>query len=115
MVQTNTCPPGSSAYTIMAGDSLYLISEKLNVPFTLLYAANKGVDPANLQIGQVLCIPPNPCTGNTYPLVIEKGFTLSQIGIWYGLTVEEIIAANPGVEPENLQVGQVLCLPVKKR
>ncbi|MBK7893905.1 MAG: LysM peptidoglycan-binding domain-containing protein [Anaerolineaceae bacterium] len=44
-----------------------------------------------------------------YP--IESGDTLLGIAIQRGTTVEEILALNPGIVPENLQIGQPVILP----
>jgi LysM repeat protein len=42
---------------------------------------------------------------------IQPGDTLSGIAAQYGLTVENILALNPDVNPEALQVGYVLLIP----
>jgi LysM repeat protein len=43
---------------------------------------------------------------------VQSGETVSTIADAYGTTVEAILAANPGLAPEFLQVGQVLKIPV---
>jgi LysM repeat protein len=47
------------------------------------------------------------------PLVhqVLGGDTLSSIAASYNTTVASILAMNPGVEPENLQVGYILLIP----
>ncbi|WP_258360193.1 LysM peptidoglycan-binding domain-containing protein [Moorella sulfitireducens] len=42
---------------------------------------------------------------------IRPGDTFFSIARRFGFTLEAILAANPGVDPNNLQVGQVICLP----
>lgn len=42
---------------------------------------------------------------------VQPGDTLSYIAVRYDTTVEEIIALNPGINPEALPVGQVLLIP----
>jgi LysM repeat protein len=42
---------------------------------------------------------------------VQPGDTLSGIAAQYGLTVEDILALNPDVNPEALQVGYVLLIP----
>jgi len=42
---------------------------------------------------------------------VQEGETLIVIAAAYDTTVEEILALNPGVEPELLQVGQLLLIP----
>ncbi|MGE5507840.1 MAG: serine hydrolase [Chitinophagales bacterium] len=53
----------------------------------------------------------------SYPLcpygiyTIGPGDTLFALAQRSGTTVQEWLAANPGIVPTNLQVGQVICLP----
>lgn len=42
---------------------------------------------------------------------VQPGETLASIAALYETTVEEILALNPGITPELLQVGQVLLIP----
>lgn len=42
---------------------------------------------------------------------VQEGETLSDIAQSYGTTIEEILALNPGITPELLQVNQVLLIP----
>lgn len=44
--------------------------------------------------------------------IVESGDTLSGIAARYGVTVEEIVAENDLENPDVLQVGQVLMIPV---
>ncbi|MBE5979028.1 MAG: LysM peptidoglycan-binding domain-containing protein [Paenibacillaceae bacterium] len=41
---------------------------------------------------------------------ICPGDTLYMIGQMFDTTIDEIMTANPGLDPENLTVGQVICL-----
>jgi LysM repeat protein len=42
---------------------------------------------------------------------IQPGDTLWDLAEMYGTTAEEIEEANPGIEPDNLQIGQVIVIP----
>ncbi len=42
---------------------------------------------------------------------VQFGDTLSSIAVRYDTTVEEIVALNPGINPDALQIGQVLLIP----
>jgi LysM repeat protein len=42
---------------------------------------------------------------------VQPGDTLSSIAARYGITVEDILALNPGVQPEALPTGYVLRIP----
>ncbi len=80
-------------------------------------AINPGIDPNNLRIGQVICIPekdkPIPdCDGMYY--VVRAGDTLYSIAMRYNVTVTDLIDANPGIDPNNLRIGQIICIPKGK-
>jgi LysM repeat protein len=45
--------------------------------------------------------------------VVEKGQTLSLIAEGFGTTVPKILAANPGLKPNLLRVGQKLIIPAE--
>jgi LysM repeat protein len=53
---------------------------------------------------------PTPSSlGQTY--VVQSGDIPETIAAQFGITTEALLAANPGVNPNNLQVGQVLIIP----
>jgi LysM repeat protein len=45
--------------------------------------------------------------------VVKSGDTFGRIAPQFGVTVAEIVAANPGVDPRRLRVGQKLIIPKK--
>lgn len=51
------CPQGTMSYTIRSGDTLYLLANRYNTTVEAIMRANPGIDPYNLRIGQVICIP----------------------------------------------------------
>ena len=105
--------PGGFNYTIRAGDTLYEIARRYNITVQQLIAANPGIDPNRLQIGQVICIPraqvPS-CPGGFY-YTVRSGDTLYIIAQRYNIPLQQLIAANPGIDPNRLQIGQVICIP----
>jgi len=42
---------------------------------------------------------------------IVAGDTLSAIAVEFDVTVEAILALNPGLEPDSIQIGQVILVP----
>ena len=115
------CVPGTTPscegtlYTIRAGDTLFSLAQRYNTTVDAIIRANPGIDPSNLRIGQVICIPsstpgPVPCPGGTL-YTIRAGDTLFALAQRYNTTVDAILRANPGIDPNNLRVGQVICIP----
>ncbi len=109
------CPPGTTAYTIKSGDTLYKIARTYKISVDNLVEANPGVDPNRLQVGQTICIPvvapPSACPPGSASYIIQAGDTYSALARHFNTSVEAIAKANPGVNPNALQVGQNLCIP----
>lgn len=112
------CPSGTRPYTVRSGDTFYAISQRFNVSLEALIAANPGVNPDALLVGQVICIPrpgppepPAECPAGTRRYTIRSGDTLFALARRFGTTVEAILDANPGIDPEALRVGQIICIP----
>lgn len=106
--------PGGFPYTITIADTFYSIARRFEISVAALAAANPGVDPSRLQIGQQICVPapappPVPCPGRNY--TIQPGDTFIGIARREGYTLDALIAVNPGINPQALRVGQVICLP----
>ncbi len=110
-----TCPTGSFAYTIKSGDTLFQLARRFNTTVEGIMAINPGIDPNNLQIGQVICIPkvtaPLPPCPNGFYYTIKSGDTLYNLSQRFNIPLQEIINANPGIDPNRLQIGQVICIP----
>ncbi len=45
--------------------------------------------------------------------IIASGETISGLAQRYGLTVDEILAANPGLQPQALNIGQTIFIPAQ--
>ncbi len=114
--------PGGFLYTIKAGDTYYAIAQRYGTVVPALIAANPGVDPNRLAIGQVICVPaprptptptptPLPCPGGQL-YTIKAGDTLYALANRFNTTVAAIRRANPGIDPTQLMIGQVICIPV---
>ena len=110
------CPAGSFPHTIRSGDTLFELARRNGTTVQAIIAINPGINPNNLQIGQVICIPgaapprPVPCP-NGFFYTIRQGDTLFSIGQRFGVSVDALLRANPGINPNNLQIGQVICIP----
>jgi LysM repeat protein len=49
--------------------------------------------------------------GDVIDYVVKPGDTFFKLAQKYSTTVQAIQQANPGVNPENLRVGQVIIIP----
>jgi LysM repeat protein len=112
--QFPACPEGNF-YTIRAGDTLFAIARTFNVSLDDLLEANPGVDPTRLRVGQVICIPlatpPVECPSGSTTYIVVAGDTFTSIARRFNVTVAALIAANPGVNPNALLIGQRICIP----
>jgi LysM repeat protein len=115
-----------SEYVVVKGDTLAKIAKKNGVSTKALQAANPGVVPTKLKIGQKLTIPaggkisadaaaPSVAAGGdtggaTY--TVKSGDTLTKIAKKNGTTAKAIQAAN-GLTTTKIKVGQKLKIPSK--
>src|SRR5699024_10049423 len=102
-------------YTVRSGDTFYSLASRFGTTVEAIQRANPGVNPNNLQIGQVICIPggspPSSCPPGTIVYTVRSGDTFYSLASRFGTTVEELMRVNPGVNPNNLQIGQIICIP----
>lgn len=111
-------PPPGGKYTVRVNDTLWDIATRYGMTVAQLTAANPGVNPAALRPGQILIISTATSqASNTVPEVpsavyaVAPNDTLWDIAANYGLTLDDLLAANPGVDPKRLMVGQELTIP----
>ena len=123
-------PVPGQPYTIQSGDTLNSIATAAYGPanadagVTAIENANPGINPDDLQIGQEINIPVLGRTGGPVPgqpYTIQSGDTLNSIATAaYGPAnadagVTAIENANPGINPDDLQIGQEINIPVLGR
>lgn len=112
---------GSPVYYVRAGDTLTSIANRYGVSVEALAAANKLPNADAIYIGQRLVIPVNghdsapnaaasvPDTPGTY--TVRPGDTLIGIATQFGVTVDDLMAANKLTDPGLVRIGQVLKIP----
>lgn len=90
---------------------------RYDVSVDAIIAANPGLVPEQLQIGQVLVIPPAGTSAPAAPVpttqnyTVKAGDTLGSIANLFNTTTAELIRLNPNINPDSLQVGAVLRVP----
>lgn len=122
---------GKQFHTIQAGETLYQLTLKYHVTAQAICKANPGLSAENFRIGQVIVI---PAQGNTpaqteqtaqaEPAVkknewrdmhkVARKETIFSISQQYGITQEELIAANPELKNGKLKKGSFLFIPYPK-
>ena len=126
---------GQPAYhTIQAGETLYKLTVHYGVSAQDICRANPGLSAKNFRIGQVIAIPakkvvkeePQPETTPSVkpsePLKpncrdmhrVQRKETIYSISKLYGITEEELIAANPELRTKKLKRGKFICIPYAK-
>ncbi len=52
-----------------------------------------------------------PCPSGVF-WIVEEGDTFYLISRKLNIPLEKLLAANPGIDPENLQIGSKICIPL---
>jgi LysM repeat protein len=133
-----------ATYAVKKGDSLERIAKKFGVTEADLSAANAGLTDKALKAGATIIIPTEtaktapparesrraddgeadvrprekaakPTTSGKYiEYTVKSGDVLSRVASKHGVKTSDIIAANPGIKPDTLSLGDVLKIPSKK-
>ena len=128
-------------HTIQPGETLYKLTVRYGVSAQRICQANPGLSAKNFRIGQVVAIPPQqtesaekptqqPVANQPTPSTqkkseglkpncrdmhrIQRKETVYSISKLYGITEEELIAANPEIRNKKLKKGKFLCIPYAK-
>jgi LysM repeat protein len=141
ILRDGDAPPagGETTYTVQDGDSPSSIAEQFGITVEELMAANNITDPTSLAVGQVLTVPgvpsdsdvlgeteePTPAPADTpapvepepteapsgQVYIVQDGDIPETIAAQFGITADELMAANGITDPASLQIGQELIIP----
>lgn len=123
-------------YEVGTGETLSGIARKYRISVAGITVFNPTLQPDQLKEGQIIKLPgaqlrhryrsegsasvtsapqlTKPATSvSTSKHTIMQGETLYAIARHYGLTVEELILANPGLQPDKIYAGQEIAIPGK--
>ncbi|MDZ4278465.1 MAG: LysM peptidoglycan-binding domain-containing protein [Dehalococcoidia bacterium] len=128
IVGENVAAGGGEIYVVEAGDSLAAIAEQFGTTAEAIAEANGIADPTALEVGQELVIPgsdvlgeteepegdePDEAPGEGTTYVVQTGDTADGIAADFGITVEDLAAANNTTVDalRELTVGVELVIP----
>ena len=99
-------------YRVQNGDTLYKISQKLNIPISVLVEENKLIYKNQLYTKQPLSIP----LRYRYPQIyqVKAGNSIYKIASKFEVSIEEIMISNK-LNDYSLDVNQKLKIPVLKK
>lgn len=110
--QGRICPRGASYYTWQAGDTARSVAQRSGTTVQALQVLNPDVNFATLPAGTEICLPSQSYTCiSGAPYTVRPGDTFTSIAAAFGIATYELLERNPGVSPDNLMVGQVICVP----
>lgn len=120
-----TPTPEPFVYTVQENDTLFSIALQFDVAPNDIVAANTLADPNNVFVGQELLIPgyqPGAAAGGGSGAstaapgapaihIVQAGEVLSVIAETYGVSLDELIAANRIADPNLVSPGTELVIP----
>jgi len=110
-------------YTVARGDTLYSIARRCHSSVVAVAQASGLADPRRIEIGQRLVIPgsgasavpegakPEPAMPRTVSYSFRPGDTLYSLARWARISVPALLAANPGINPSKVEIGDAVSLP----
>ena len=119
-------PTNAKSHIVKKGETLTLIARQHGVSINSLVQNNGIKNPDIILTGQKLVVNPihktsnlNPTTnpqtlsqqsqGNQYKVL--EGDTINRIAKSHGISNETLIASNSGINPDQIQTGQIIKIP----
>lgn len=115
-------------YVVKEGDTLYSIARRAGTTVEEILEINKGIEPARLIAGTTLCLPlggaiiqdpdedlpqglrpQNPQMDKVY--VVVDGDTIASIAKSFGVSPEQLLFANPEINPGYIVAGTSMNIP----
>jgi len=125
----NTSYRSSKTHTVKSGDTFSSISKKYGVSVSSLISANPKVKPSSMKLDHKIIIPSSSSKPSTKPKKVSfaststktissasgtykvvKGDTFYKIAREHGMSLANLSAANPGLNPSKLKIGQTVRL-----
>lgn len=103
---------GYFLHTIKKGENLYTIATMYNVSEADIIKLNPGSERV-IYSGKTLAIPQKKTLSSPKDIfyTIKSGDTLYRLSVNYKISIDAIVAANPGLSAKNFKAGQVIRIP----
>jgi len=104
-------------HVVQPGEFLIRIAAEHGTTLAAILAANPQItNPGLIHVGDVITLPDMgaapAATGAPGQVVVQPGDTLSGIAARVGVTLDQLLAANPSVtDPDLIIVGQIITIP----
>jgi LysM repeat protein len=99
----------------VAGDTLFSLAQRFGVTQQSILDLNPSINPNDLRVAQIICIPNTPappvCPAGSFSYTIVAGDTLFSLAQRFGVTQQSILDLNPSINPNDLRVAQIICIP----
>jgi peptidoglycan DL-endopeptidase LytF len=130
-VVTNREPqpaPNYIQHEVQRGETVNKLARLYNVPASAIFTANRMTESSVLLPGRVLMIPGKgksvsnqtevvtknvPVTNSRASYEVKGKDTFYSLASSNGISVNELMAANPGVNPNKLRPGTIIKIPVR--
>jgi LysM repeat protein len=76
-----------------------------------MYTTATPTDTPSIPTATVVPVPTEGPTATPLAHIVERNDTLLGIALEYGVSLEELLAANPGINPRALSIGQSVLIP----
>jgi LysM repeat protein len=104
------------SYQIEPGDTLYSVSQQCRVALSTIMDLNPNLDVDAIPVGATIDLAARAGGGTDRAAGegsyrVEQGDTAFSIAATLGLTLQELMAENPDLDPLSMAIGEVLDLP----
>lgn len=98
----------TTRYEVRPGDIAGSIAAQHDVTVADLVAWNPGLDPNRIRVGQELTIRQAGRVTRNVTYTVQSGDFVGRIAERYGVTIADLVAWNPGMDPDRIRVGDEL-------
>jgi len=112
----------AGSHVVVRGDTLSRIAWRCRSSVAAIARASGIADPDLIRVGQLLSIPgrmaaaepapaPRPARAAPRGYRIQPSDTLYSLARWSRTSLPALLAANPGIDPRKIEIGDPISLP----